>query len=217
MRGEHTTSLRRIRTSSGSSPLARGTRELRHHPHAVLGIIPACAGNTECAACAMAFAGDHPRLRGEHFLARSVPYLRAGSSPLARGTLVSATVRTTSRGSSPLARGTHGVQLVSVGCTGIIPACAGNTFGTAGIGDHRRDHPRLRGEHDSSSVSVRKSSGSSPLARGTQGWAGCLDAWEGIIPACAGNTPSPPRMTGSPGDHPRLRGEHTNTHENSQQ
>ena len=50
-------------------------------------------------------------------------------------------------GSSPLARGTrgelYGVRLFA----GLIPARAGNTFGTIAYVNSERAHPRSRGEH----------------------------------------------------------------------
>ena len=36
---------------------------------------------------------------------------------------------------------------MSVGLTGIIPACAGSTVDGGLRGDLGRDHPRMRGEH----------------------------------------------------------------------
>ena len=116
------------------------------------------------------------------------------------------------------------------GCAGIIPACAGSTgwyqaplTSTAGSSPHARgapnaealrpvavwDHPRMRGEHNSTPTCVRD-----PLR---------------IIPACAGSTEgrrrrrlrdrgSSPHARGAPvgavgvdeveRDHPRMRGEH---------
>ena len=53
--------------------------------------------------------------------------------------------------------------------------------------------------------------GSSPHARGTQTRPLFHSPAPRIIPACAGNTPTWTCPTGSPWDHPRMRGEHPNT------
>ena len=91
---------------------------------------------------------------------------------------------------------------------GIIPACAGSTRLSRPPRRRRRDHPRMRGEHERASSPRTLSGGSSPHARGaltnTQG----IKVGSGIIPACAGSTPAvvPARL--AHGDHPRMRGEH---------
>ena len=53
--------------------------------------------------------------------------------------------------------------------------------------------------------------GSSPHARGTHAQACADEPRAGIIPACAGNTRRACRGCASPGDHPRMRGEHCGT------
>ena len=70
---------------------------------------------------------DHPRLRGEYGICFPIYRYLVGSSPLARGILQSKTTR-------------------SFG-SGIIPACAGNTFTEQSIHQLAWDHPRLRGEY----------------------------------------------------------------------
>ena len=71
-----------------------------------------------------------------------------------------------------------------------------------------RDHPRLRGEHESTDPDERMHKGSPPPTRGT------LDDNEeyknifGITPAYAGNTGIYSVTIKINGDHPRLRGEH---------
>ena len=72
----------------------------------MLGITPACAGNSSEAKQYMKKRGDHPRLRGEQngLVCDFLP--RKGSPPLARGTVFSD------------ADGIH--------AGGITPACAGN-------------------------------------------------------------------------------------------
>ena len=175
------------------------------------GIIPACAGST---------------------VALVVPRSGlAGSSPHARGALTSTRQREPTSRDHPRMRGEHSVDPLPTEVErGIIPACAGSTpsvleikTASAGSSPHARgalrssrrrspcggDHPRMRGEHTSSSATpvsspriipacagstrarallVMSDRGSSPHARGA--------------PACSSRSPSASR------DHPRMRGEH---------
>ena len=92
-----------------------------------------------------------------------------------------------------------------------------------------RDHPRIRGEHETVSTGGHDRLGSSPHTRGTQRRGRVRRCPRGIIPAYAGNTSielpgaadkagSSPHTRGTPAvapsiprsawDHPRIRGEH---------
>ena len=57
-----------------------------------------------------------------------------------------------------------------------------------------------------SSLTTRTCTGSSPLARGLQGWRHCVSVCRGIIPARAGFTGVPLFCEGVGWDHPRSRG-----------
>ena len=70
---------------------------------------------------------DHPHMRGEHAKTEGAMDFEEGSSPHARG----------ARG-----KGVH--QAVA---RGIIPACAGSTWGPPRSRIPSWDHPRMRGEH----------------------------------------------------------------------
>ena len=154
----------------------------------MVGNIPAYAGNTLPSHGCKRTSRDHPRLRGEHVSVLAPRDIGSGSSPLARETH-----RTMERG---LEEGR------------IIPACAGNiqtsVLGASGV----QDHPRLRGEHEDSSIERLKEEGSSPLARGTHSEEVPPTEGPGIIPACAGNTDMTLTAIWQGSDHPRLRGEH---------
>ena len=91
-------------------------------------------------------------------------------------------------GSSPHSRGTHHRRRPAEGRCGIIPAFAGNTTDTNNDNFQGGDHPRIRGEHSSSTSGVDASIGSSPHSRGTQRQSLRQDISLGIIPAFAGNT-----------------------------
>ena len=168
MRGEHGERLTSLIPPSGSSPHARGTPVCGGIPTWAPGIIPACAGNTSPARDSRKRPRDHPRMRGEHAISLAI-------APMIRG-------------SSPHARGTRFVSIPLVSASGIIPACAGNTFEKALTNFTIRDHPRMRGEHTTFISEPTSRRGSSPHARGTPVvFVVDVDAF-GIIPACAGNT-----------------------------
>ena len=105
--GEHVQASALGQLTSGSSPRMRGTRVRHVGGDAVSGIIPAYAGNTAVETCAYPFNRDHPRVCGEHAICPRSKFVKTGSSPRMRGTLVS----------SKYDGGAHG----------IIPAYAGNT------------------------------------------------------------------------------------------
>ena len=130
---------------------------------------------------------DHPRMRGEQI--ERVP-----------GTLAAL-------GSSPHARGTAGRAGARAGHAGIIPACAGNSPPRLSSAPRCRDHPRMRGEQNSSMSLLPSLPGSSPHARGTDRRHRRPCYAQGIIPACAGNSPITISSSRSRRDHPRMRGE----------
>ena len=172
----------------GSSPLARGAPSVGPLPPYQVGIIPACAGSTRRKSTPIHSCGNHPRLRGEHSMSYVFLSSPQGSSPLARGALV--------------------VQHVARVLVGIIPACAGSTYGNDYEVPSDTDHPRLRGEHSRMLDCTVLPRGSSPLARGARERRSKALHLSGIIPACAGSTCCRGCRSPAPWDHPRLRGEH---------
>ena len=130
----------------------------------------------------------HPRSRGEHLTRPLITWLLLGSSPLARGTHVSA------------GRGADQGRF--------IPARAGNTRAGCGCWCRGPVHPRSRGEHRRIRPETAMDDGSSPLARGTRARPRAPGRARRFIPARAGNTVgSCGCCTASP-VHPRSRGEH---------
>ena len=75
----------------------------------------------------------------------------------------------------------------------------------------RRDHPRIRGEHEAGGRQVYIAQGSSPHSRGTLSCLKLVMPAARIIPAFAGNTLRRLESMFADGDHPRIRGEHTLT------
>ena len=189
MRGEHPSSVHLCYLRVGSSPHARGALMRSKGLQPVVGIIPACAGSTRATRTRGTKNRDHPRMRGEHWHGCLVLTLLTGSSPHARGALIT--------------------SLVIAAVVGIIPACAGSTDPFAAQRLQNGDHPRMRGEHAGNKKNRDTVRGSSPHARGAR--ACCCRFWRdnGIIPACAGSTIQAPDLDISQGDHPRMRGEHT--------
>ena len=131
---------------------------------------------------------DHPRIRGEHPKNGRNREMPLGSSPHTRGAPRSA------GSGKPDAR--------------IIPAYAGSTRNIAIGSVSSRDHPRIRGEHETSVADVDPESGSSPHTRGALRLGAILRQKRRIIPAYAGSTSGQLALDEWTEDHPRIRGEH---------
>ena len=207
--GEHSRRGSAGLSFGGSSPRMRGTRNINPRRTFRMGIIPAYAGNTGRDRIRLHPPRDHPRVCGEHHGAVEPRNCHPGSSPRMRGTRQLVGWRTPE--------------------SGIIPAYAGNTRAQPASLPANWDHPRVCGEHSTSSKPPDVMSGSSPRMRGTRSWRDCRAARAGIIPAYAGNTcPSTRAKCSTRGiipayagntcdvassrcaarDHPRVCGEH---------
>src|SRR5690606_17563879 len=131
-------------------------------------ITPAHAGSTARVMIGPTLGTDHPRTRGEHTKTFSFPRGSSGSPPPTRGAL---------RGAA--ARG---------GPWRITPAHAGSTCSPAPNVSESADHPRTRGEHCSSFVSLLGVRGSPPHTRGARPIFLALFRLMRITPAHAGST-----------------------------
>ncbi|KDZ07005.1 hypothetical protein AD03_2291 [Escherichia coli 2-474-04_S4_C2] len=126
-RGEHVTLPEYRNSPDGLSPLARGTLHIRWALLIGERFIPAGAGNT------LNFAGScypcpvYPRWRGEHRFLVAATRLKAGLSPLARGT-----------------RRLFNFKRLK---PRFIPAGAGNTLVEIDAKYEKPVYPRWRGEH----------------------------------------------------------------------
>ena len=125
--GEHENYHSRKYRVQGSSPPVRGALSCYVPSVHDVGLIPACAGSTACAVFDIHAGKAHPRLCGEHLFQMSAIALPAGSSPPVRG--------------APYGPERH------VTDPGLIPACAGSTFGCVWWFVGCGAHPRLCGEH----------------------------------------------------------------------
>ena len=138
----------RFENDRGSSPLARGTREVERWRTGVDRFIPACAGNSIQSIDQKRRQPVHPRLRGELSMKLGRRVQENGSSPLARGTLH---------------QFPHGVR-----CQRFIPACAGNSnLSRSSTNCCPWFIPACAGNSSESLHFSISSDGSSPLARGT--------------------------------------------------
>ena len=209
LRGEYVFRHTRRVPAIGSPPLARGIHPFAAAPVCCAGITPACAGNTFVQNTPDGTTEDHPRLRGEYCIFNWIGSTSRGITPACAGNTVYIGERLCNRwdhprlrgeysanrsatsaftGSPPLARGILNNTVDFSGCSGITPACAGNTAGGAPDLRCNRDHPRLRGEYLFQRYNGLHSAGSPPLARGILTMLMIQDGIEGITPACAGNT-----------------------------
>ena len=191
----------------GSSPLARGSRHRRLLPIAGAGIIPARAGFTTHSGLRFEVGVDHPRSRGVYWPARGASTRTGGSSPLARGLLLSPTPHACSLRIIPARAGftpDGRYYLIWTGdhprSRGVYPACLASTRARLG------SSPLARGLLAMTDATAHGSAGSSPLARGLRRLIRDEDGTVGIIPARAGFTRDPGAGRGTATDHPRSRG-----------
>ena len=127
MRGENTLAAKLCHVTHGSSPRARGKRDMGKPERQAQRIIPACAGKTIGIRTKFLLFADHPRVRGENNCGYTSATTLAGSSPRARGKLY--------------------VYTFVLNYKRIIPACAGKTFMGPKNSFSAADHPRVRGEN----------------------------------------------------------------------
>ena len=188
LRGDHWTYLGILTGLIGSPPLARGPPVVAIGAVMIVGITPACAGTTRYRRSWNGGRRDHPRLRGDHSPRRSSSARLSGSPPLARGPQSD----TEEYGSE----------------NRITPACAGTTPSIVAPYAVPEDHPRLRGDHDTTTGTPAERWGSPPLARGPPRPPTGGRMLRRITPACAGTTTGAPAHGCPSPDHPRLRGDH---------
>ena len=186
--GEHARGMMLQAHRTGSSPRMRGALSALGLRGQALGIIPAYAGSTTPRRRRRPWAGDHPRVCGEHS--------------------ASAVSVSAAQGSSPRMRGAPDQLNATIPMAGIIPAYAGSTTGHSCMFFTCRDHPRVCGEHVRSARESQARRGSSPRMRGALHDLRRHKKQSGIIPAYAGSTCITFGVDAALGDHPRVCGEH---------
>ena len=117
----------------GSPPRVRGTGSVIAKLHILVGITPACAGNSTAGYTSSRMTWDHPRVCGEQDNGQYIPYPATGSPPRVRGT---------------------GLKSNEY-CADyrITPACAGNRYTITIYFVSGLDHPRVCGEQTKKSPS----------------------------------------------------------------
>ena len=176
---------------TGSPPRMRGkvhcVRGVTHHD----GITPACAGKSSKIFHDLFIVGDHPRVCGEKSRPLSRWVYALGSPPRMRGKAVA------------IFRQLHHGR--------ITPACAGKSEKTRSITTTRRDHPRVCGEKDTSTVCQVDHEGSPPRVRGKVHISTGQVGGVGITPAYAGKRSGKLQQDAMLRDHPRVCGEKRTT------
>ena len=137
---------------------------------------------------------DHPRIRGNHADCFRVWLVDPGSPPHTR--------------EPPFRRRCHR------GRDRITPAYAGTTQSFLLSLVSNRDHPRIRGNHGTAYLQIINALGSPPHTREPQSIDIMLCSAMRITPAYAGTTRSIPEPHSHTGDHPRIRGNHTQVCQN---
>ena len=215
----------------GSSPHVRGAHAVPRLPVAAHGIIPACAGARAARPRRPSARRDHPRICGEHCSMTEPSLSMRGSSPHMCGEHRFGTCpQSQPPGSSPHVRGAPKLVDHRPIVGGIIPACAGSTFGTTGVPYCAMgSSPHVRGARHQPVVEapahgiipacagstvgrmndLMQTQGSSPHVRGALLRKLLRDRPEGIIPACTGSTTRCRTPSSRPWDHPRMCGEHS--------
>ena len=136
------------RAAAGPSPLTRGSRVGVDRVLAVLGSIPAHAGQPHGKGVDGALAGVHPRSRG----AAAHPPVRHGNQ----------------QGPSPLTRGSPSYHSSPADHSGSIPAHAGQPGPASPVGNTQGVHPRSRGAAIGNTAASPPIGGPSPLTRGSR-------------------------------------------------
>ena len=196
----------------GSSPRLRGAPRLPDETNPETGLIPASAGSTTDQVGQLGRVSAHPRVCGEHI-------------GKAWGTIKGF-------GSSPRLRGAPGGQLDGRIGFRLIPASAGSTpsvlvgqpFSAAHprvCGEHMTAstksrllpaHPRVCGEHARQPDTPGSHTGSSPRLRGALRNSRTRSMLTGLIPASAGSTMCSDSLPLLCPAHPRVCGEHGDSH-----
>ena len=140
-------SQRPLAGARGSSPRGRGTQPAERAPVCLGRFIPAWAGNTVLHQRRLEPFTVHPRVGGEHCLRFRLSEPSIGSSPRGRGTRIQ--------------------EISQSAAIRFIPAWAGNTSQAQRYCIPTPVHPRVGGEHSTTTKCRVASFGSSPRGRGT--------------------------------------------------
>ena len=151
--------------------------------------IPACAGKTRFSGSRGNPPEEHPRVRGENIRILWLTGGVVGTSPRARGKLHRANDLPDDERN--------------------IPACAGKTGAIFRATSITAEHPRVRGENALTAIKGIGDIGTSPRARGKRSIVFMQINIIRNIPACAGKTAIAISSGFVKPEHPRVRGENS--------
>ena len=186
--GNHDRMEEHHQAEPGSPPRVREPRGEHSIDLMTNRITPACAGTTKEVRNGTGTEEDHPRVCGNHCDERD-PYDRGQGSP--------------PRVREPLKR-----CLIDRAGLGITPACAGTTDPVNSSDNLIQDHPRVCGNHSTSTKNFTSRPGSPPRVREPRRREPAATFGCRITPACAGTTAPCPHPKGYAKDHPRVCGNH---------
>ena len=126
IRGEKSSSRKKIPILLGSPPHTRGKVCIAIIVYYIVRITPAYAGKRTIHAHRKGVYQDHPRIRGEKASTLCYTYKIVGSPPHTRGKV--------------------SFFITCIDFFRITPAYAGKSLGCPGLDTAHRDHPRIRGE-----------------------------------------------------------------------
>ena len=170
----------------GLSPRVRGNRARAAGDRAMIGSIPACAGEPGRPARSRCDPGVYPRVCG--------------------GTSTTGGLRWVILGLSPRVRGNHLQDRLVLGADGSIPACAGEPSGSPCCTAAAWVYPRVCGGTFRAKSIWWQDTGLSPRVRGNRSPNPPGIQPDGSIPACAGEPVLRPLAARRPRVYPRVCG-----------
>ena len=175
-----------IEPAAGLSPRVRGNLRVFLVGPAVVGSIPACAGEPPTGSSWRWLARVYPRVCG--------------------GTICGAEPITVTSGLSPRVRGNRPLDRLGVWRIGSIPACAGEPCPEPAAFQTGRVYPRVCGGTPHVTDVVQQLQGLSPRVRGNRRRSWTRRQRAGSIPACAGEPGRPGWGRSCPRVYPRVCG-----------
>ena len=188
VRGDHKAPGPAFALTKGTPPRARGSPAHRVRRRRRRGNTPACAGITAEVTPNRPLPTEHPRVRGDHFVQVDAGASDDGTPPRARGSLLVVRRRGWVLGNTPACAGITGAPSVPMPC--------------------RREHPRVRGDHQQPVAGAAVVAGTPPRARGSRLGRDRTHRARGNTPACAGITRRARGRSQRAWEHPRVRGDH---------
>ena len=187
VRGEDSSTTRRLSWCCGSPPRAWGGLQRRLGVELRKRLTPTCVGRTAAATPSPRRPTAHPHVRGEDEGAAAYVVVDLGSPPRAWG-------------------GRRGLWLGGP-LRRLTPTCVGRTSPRNAAGGQCAAHPHVRGEDPISGSAGSAGWGSPPRAWGGQREAELASLADRLTPTCVGRTSGRRRGRCATAAHPHVRGE----------